>query len=165
MVTFLFLTYLALGVANVQQILHPTLRLYSRIPYREVARDAVILAEARDLRKIAVSRHTLNALSIERYLRPLLRSGQTMIFLDPKPTCASFPHGVFLYIHLMAEDGDASDPIKACKNNGLVRYTVLKKYVDLNDFDYNSLWQSSLNDKAPGSRYAVRIAQVWVSPD
>jgi hypothetical protein len=169
MVTFLFATYLALGVANVQQILHPTLRLYSRIPYREVARDAVILAEARDLRKIAVSRHTLNALSIERYLRPLLRSGQSMIFLDPKPTCASFPHGVFLYIHLMAEDGDASDPIKACNTNGLVRYTVryvvLKKYVDLNDLDYNSLWQSSLNDKALGSRYAVRIAQVWVSPD
>ncbi len=65
----------AVGLANLQQVVAPTLRLYSQIPYPAIARDAVAAASERQLPQIAISRHTLNALSVERFARPHLAAG------------------------------------------------------------------------------------------
>jgi hypothetical protein len=160
--TVLSLSLFAIGLANLQQVLSPTIRIYSRIPYQEVAKDAVELATARNLDTIVVSRHTLNALSIERYLRPQLRAGQQIRFLKAKPSCASYPEGEFLYVQLMPEDGESSDPRVYCKDRSNLKVEDIKQYVSFDELGYNSLWSSSLRDKADGAGYGVRIAAVNV---
>jgi len=160
--TVLSLSLFATGLANLQQVLSPSVRIYSRIPYQEVAKDAVELATARNLDTIVVSRHTLNALSIERYLRPQLQAGQQMRFLKAKPSCASYPEGEFLYVQLMPEDGESSDPRVLCKDRGNLQVEDIKQYVPFEELGYNQLWRSSLRDKADGAGYGVRIAAVGV---
>lgn len=160
--TVLSLALLAVGIANLQQVINPTMRIYSLIPYQQVAKDAVELAEDKNLDTIVVSRHTLNALSIERYLRPRLRSGQQMMFLNAKPSCASYPKGDFLYIQLMPEDGESSDPRLYCSDRDNLQYEDIKKYVSFDKLGYNLLWSASLNDKAEGAGFGVRIAAVNV---
>jgi hypothetical protein len=160
--TVLSLSLFATGLANLQQVLSPSVRIYSRIPYQEVAKDAVELATARNLDTIVVSRHTLNALSIERYLRPQLQAGQQMRFLKAKPSCASYPEGEFLYVQLMPEDGESSDPRVLCKDRGNLQVEDIKQYVPFEELGYNQLWRSSLRDKADDAGYGVRIAAVGV---
>ncbi len=160
----LSLTLFSLGLANLQQVFDPTIRVYSRIPFPKVAADAVKLSAETDLDTIAISRHSLNALSIERYLRPRLQAGQQIVILDSKPTCASYPKGEFLYIHLMPEDGESSDPLLSCAGRAEVDYEAIRNYVNLDELGYNSLWESSLKDKTGTTNYGVRIARVNVGP-
>jgi hypothetical protein len=156
-------TLAAVGLANLQQALAPTLRLYSRIPYPAIARDAVATSAQRQIPLIVISRHTLNALSIERFARPLLAPSQQLRLLDSRPSCGSFPRGTFVYVQLMPEDGEDSDPLKACRG-GVARVEVepLTTYVRFEDLAYNRLWRSSLTDKAETSDAAARLALVTI---
>ena len=76
---------IAVALANLQQASFPTLRLYSGIPFAAISRDALAAAGDRNLATIAVSRHTLNALSLERFARPQLAASQRLRLLDVKP--------------------------------------------------------------------------------
>lgn len=138
---------LAVGLANLQQAVAPTLRLYSRIPYDAIARDALAAGRARDLPLIAVSRHTLNALSVERFARPLLSGSQELRLLNVKPDCAAFPRGRFVYVRLMPEDGEASDPRQACAGLARVEVETLRAYVPFAELAYNPLWVSNLKER------------------
>lgn len=154
---------IAVGLANLQQAIDPTLRLYSRIPYPSIARDALAAARERNLPTIAISRHTLNALSVERFARPRLSSDQELRLLDVKPDCASFPRGTFVYVQLMEEDGEASDLIQACRGLAQVRVEELRSYVKFADLAYNPLWRSNLNDRGEAA-VAARLWIVTIAP-
>lgn len=138
---------IAVGLANLQQALAPTLRLYSRIPYPAIARDALAAASERQLPLIALSRHTLNALSVERFARPQLAPGQELRLLAVRPDCAAFPRGRFVYVQLMPEDGEDSDPRKACAGQARVEVERLRTYVDFGDLGYNPLWGANLQER------------------
>ena len=49
-----------------------------------------------------------------RIARSLLAPSQRLRLLDVKPVCNSFPRGTFVYVQLMAEDGEDSDPQRLC---------------------------------------------------
>ena len=134
----------AVGLANLQQVMSPTPRLYSHIPHPAIARDAVAAASERQLRLIAISRHTLNALSVERFARPHLAAGQDLRLLVVHPDCAAFPRGTFVYVQLMQDDGEHSDPRRACAGQAQVKVQTLRTYVDVADLAYNHLWASNL---------------------
>ncbi|MEB3334057.1 MAG: hypothetical protein VKP70_03640 [Cyanobacteriota bacterium] len=138
---------IAVGLANLQQVVAPTLRIYSRIPYATIARDAVSAARERRLPLIAISRHTLNALSVERHGRTRLTGSQELRLLDSHPVCASFPRGTFVYVQLMPEDGEHSDPRRACAGQEPVAVEVLRSYVSFAELAYNPLWVSNLKDR------------------
>lgn len=152
----------AVGLANLQQALVPTLRLYSRIPYTRIAADAVEAGRDQGLSRIVVSRHTLNALSVARFARPLLSGNQTLELLASKPDCSSYPRGRFLYVQLLPEDGEASDPAEACAGITTVHSRTLRTYVPLEQLGYNRLWASNLSDKADTSASAARLLLVSV---
>ncbi|MFN9645168.1 MAG: hypothetical protein ACK6BG_08640 [Cyanobacteriota bacterium] len=153
---------IAVGLANLQQALEPTLRLYSRIPYPTIAREAVAAARARQLPLIAVSRHTLNALSVERFGRPLLRGSEELRLLSVKPDCAAFPRGRFVYVQLMPEDGEASDPEEACAGQATVAVETLRVYVPFAELGWNPLWQGNLRERGEGGAGA-RLRLVTIS--
>jgi hypothetical protein len=153
---------LAVGLANLQQAVAPTLRLYSRIPYAAIAREALAAARARDLPLIAVSRHTLNGLSVERFARPLLTGSQELRLLAVKPDCAAFPRGRFVYVQLMPEDGEASDPGEACAGQASVAVETLRAYVPFAELAYNPLWVSNLRDRRQAGA-AARLLVVTIS--
>jgi hypothetical protein len=134
-------------LANLQQAIFPTLRLYSRIPFAAIARDAIAAAGDRNLATIAVSRHTLNALSVERFARPQLAPSQRLRLLDSEPVCASFPRGTFVYVQLMAEDGEDSDPRRICGEGVAVQVETLRSYVPFAELGYNRLWEANLKDR------------------
>jgi hypothetical protein len=138
---------IAVGLANLQQAIFPTLRLYSRIPFAAIARDAIAAAGDRNLATIAVSRHTLNALSVERFARPQLAPSQRLRLLDSEPVCASFPRGTFVYVQLMAEDGEDSDPRRICGEGVAVQVETLRSYVPFAELGYNRLWEANLKDR------------------
>ena len=154
---------LAVGLANLQQALAPTLRLYSRIPYAAIARDAVAAARARDLPLIAVARHTLNGLSVERFARPLLAGSEELRLLAVKPDCAAFPRGRFVYVQLLAEDGEASDPEEACAGQAMVAVETLQSYVPFAELGWNPLWQGNLRERGEATAGA-RLRLVTISP-
>lgn len=152
---------LAVGLANLQQAVAPTLRLYSRIPFPVIARHAVAAAHDRQLSLIAVSRHTLNGLSVERFARPLLAQGQELRLLAVRPDCAAFPRGTFVHVQLLPEDGEDSDPARACAGQAVVTVDTLRTYVDLAALAYNSLWASNLQDRGEaGSAAQVRVVTI-----
>lgn len=138
---------IAVALANLQQAIFPTLRLYSRIPFGAIARDAVAAAGDRNLATIAVSRHTLNALAVERFARPQLVASQQLHLLDSKPVCASFPRGTFVYVQLMEEDGEDSDPRRICGEGVAVQVETLRAYVPFAELGYNRLWDGNLKDR------------------
>lgn len=154
---------IAVGLANLQQAVAPTLRLYSRIPFPTIARDAVAAARDRQLPLIAVSRHTLNALSVERFARPELAAGQELRLLAVRPTCADFPRGTFVYVRLMPEDGEDSDPRRACAGQAEVTVEPLRAYVDFAELAYNPLWASNLKDRGEGAA-AAELLIVTIPP-
>ncbi|MEB3155860.1 MAG: hypothetical protein VKO26_00280 [Cyanobacteriota bacterium] len=157
---------LALGLANLQQALDPTLRLYSRIPYPAIAREAVAAASARQLPLIAVSRHTLNGLSVERFARPLLTGSQELRLLAVKPVCADFPRGRFLYVQLMPEDGEDSDPARACAGQVRVEAQTLRDWVPFAELGYNRLWSANLQDRgAAGVAARLRLVTIGGGAD
>jgi hypothetical protein len=143
---------IAVGLANLQQAIGPTLRLYSRIPYPAIARDAVAAASDRQLPLIALSRHTLNGLSVERFARPRLAAGQELHLLAVRPICADFPRGTFVYVQLMPEDGEDSDPRRACAGQAEVTVERLRSYVDFTELSYNPLpdYPARSAQSAPG---------------
>lgn len=155
---------IAVGLANLQQALHPTLRLYSRIPYPTIAREAVAAARARQLPLIAVSRHTLNGLSVERFGRPLLTGSEELRLLSVKPDCAAFPRGRFIYVQLMPEDGEASDPLEACAGQATVSVAAetLRVYVPFAELGWNPLWRGNLRERGEGGAGA-RLRLVTIS--
>lgn len=153
---------IAVGLANLQQALAPTPRLYSRIPYPTIAREAVAAARARDLPLIAVSRHTLNGLSVERFARPLLTGSEELRLLAVKPDCAAFPRGRFVYVQLMPEDGEASDPEEACRGQGTVAVETLRAYVPFAELGWNPLWQGNLRERGEGGA-AARLRVVTIT--
>jgi hypothetical protein len=147
LVLLLWSCLIAVALANLQQAIFPTLRLYSRIPFAAIAKDAVAAADDRNLATIAVSRHTLNALSLERFARPQLAPSQQLHLLDSKPVCNSFPRGTFVYVQLMEEDGDDSDPRRICGEGMAVQVETLRAYVPFAELDYNRLWEGNLKDR------------------
>jgi hypothetical protein len=153
---------IAVGLANLQQALDPTLRLYSRIPYPAIAREAVAAARARQLPLIAVSRHTLNGLSVERFARPLLTGSEELRLLAVKPDCAAFPRGRFVYVQLMPEDGEDSDPARACAGQARVAVETLRGWVPFADLGYNPLWVANLQDRGAAG-VAARLRLVTIS--
>ena len=153
---------LAVGLANLQQALAPTPRLYSRIPYATIAQDALAAARARDLPLIAVSRHTLNGLSVERFARPLLTGSEELRLLAVKPDCAAFPRGRFVYVQLMPEDGEASDPSEACAGKAWVAEETLRAYVPFAELAYNPLWVANLKERGEAGA-AARLLLVTIS--
>jgi hypothetical protein len=150
---------IALALANLQQVLFPTLRLYSRIPFAAIARDALAAAGDRNLATIAVSRHTLNALSLERFARPQLAPSQRLRLLDGRPVCDSFPRGKFVYVQLMAEDGEDSDPRRICGEGVAVQVETLRTYVPFAELGYNRLWNGNLQDRGEA---AARLQLVTI---
>jgi hypothetical protein len=150
---------IAVGLANLQQAIVPTLRLYSRIPFAAIATDALAAAHDRNLATIAVSRHTLNALSVERFARPQLAASQRLRLLDVRPVCASFPRGTFVYVQLMPEDGEDSDPRRLCGEGVAVRVETLRSYVSFAELGYNRLWDGNLKDRGEA---AARLQLVTI---
>jgi hypothetical protein len=150
---------IAVALANLQQAIFPTLRLYSRIPFAAIARDAIAAAGDRNLATIAVSRHTLNALSVERFARPQLAPSQRLRLLDGKPVCNSFPRGTFVYVQLMAEDGEDSDPQRICGEGVAVQVESLRAYVPFAELGYNRLWNGNLKDRGEA---AARLQLVTI---
>jgi hypothetical protein len=150
---------IAVALANLQQALFPTLRLYSRIPFAAIARDALAAAGDRNLATIAVSRHTLNALSLERFARPQLAPSQRLLLLDGRPVCDSFPRGKYVYVQLMAEDGEDSDPRRICGEEVAVRVETLGTYVPFAELGYNRLWNGNLKDRGEA---AARLQLVTI---
>ena len=144
---WLWACLVAVGLANLQQAVAPTLRLYSRIPYPAIAQDAVAAARDRGLPLIALSRHSLNALSVERFARPRLANDQELRLLDVRPDCASFPRGTFVYVQLTPEDGEDSDPVRICADQTPVQVQTLRTYVDRDALAYNRLWLANLKGK------------------
>ena len=49
-----------------------------------------------------------------RIARPQLAASQRLRLMDVKPVGNSFPRGTFVYVQLMAEDGEESDPQRLC---------------------------------------------------
>lgn len=157
---------IAVGLANLQQAIDPTLRLYSRIPYQAIAREAVAAARARQLPLIAVSRHTLNGLSVERFARPLLTGAQELRLLAVKPDCADFPRGRFVYVQLMPEDGQDSDPGRACAGRAEVAVETLRDWVPFADLGYNPLWAANLQERgAAGVAARLRLVTIGKRAD
>lgn len=147
LVLLLWSCLIAVGLANLQQALVPTLRIYSRIPFAAIARDALAASRDRNLSTIVVSRHTLNALSVERFARPQLVESQRLRLLDVRPVCTSFPRGTFVYVQLMPEDGEDSDPRRICGEGVAVRVDMLRSYVSFAELGYNRLWDGNLNNR------------------
>ena len=156
----LTLGLLSIGAFNLWEAVFPTLRLYSRIPYQQIAHDALASARQGKIDLIVISRHTLNALSVDRYLRPAADSEIEVMLADPRPTCGSFPGKRFVYVQLMPEDGEASDPVEACKDIRKVEIQNIKNYVAFESLGYNRLWIGSLADKAGSSSFAARLLNV-----
>jgi hypothetical protein len=154
---------IAVGLANLQQAMAPTLRLYSRIPYAAIAREARDASRARHLPLIVVSRHTLNGLSVARFARPLLTGSEELRLLPVKPDCASFPRGRFLQVQLMPEDGEASDPRQACAGLARVEVETLRAWVPFAALAYNPLWASNLRDRGEPGASAARLQVVTIS--
>jgi hypothetical protein len=151
---------IAVALANLQQASFPTLRLYSRIPFAAITRDAIAAAAGdRSLATIAVSRHTLNALSLERFARPQLAPSQQLRLLDGRPVCNSFPRGTFVYVQLMAEDGEDSDPRRICGEGVAVQVETLRAYVPFAELGYNRLWNGNLKDRGEA---AARLQLVTI---
>jgi hypothetical protein len=150
---------IAVGLANLQQAIFPTLRLYSRIPFAAIAKDAIAAAGDRNLATIAVSRHTLNALALERFARPQLAPSQRLRLLDVRPVCGSFPRGTFVYVQLMEEDGEDSDPRRICGEGVAVQVERLRSYVPFAEFGYNRLWDGYLKDRGEA---AARLQLVTI---
>ena len=150
---------IAVGLANLQQATFPTLRLYSRIPFADIARDALAAAGDRNLATIAVSRHTLNALALERFARPQLAPSKRLRLLDVRPVCASFPRGTFVYVQLMEEDGENSDPRRICGEGVAVQVETLRSYVPFAELGYNRLWDGYLKDRGEA---AARLQLVTI---
>ena len=159
LVLLLWSCLIAVALANLQQVLFPTLRLYSRIPFAAIARDAIAAAGDRNLATIAVSRHTLNALSLERFARPQLAPSQQLRLLDVKPVCNSFPRGKFVYVQLMEEDGEDSDPQRLCGEGVAVQVETLRTYVPFGELGYNRLWDGNLKDRGEA---AARLQLVTI---
>ena len=159
LVLLLWSCLIAVGLANVQQAFFPTLRLYSRIPFAAIARDALAAAGDHTLATIAVSRHTLNALSVERFARPQLAESQRLRLLDGRPVCASFPRGSFVYVQLMPEDGEDSDPRRLCDERVAVQVETLRSYVPFAELGYNRLWDGNLKDRGEA---AARLQLVTI---
>lgn len=150
---------IAVALANLQQAIFPSLRLYSRIPFAAIARDAVAAAGDHNLATIALSRHTLNALSVERFARPQLAESQRLRPLDVRPVCASFPRGKFVYVQLMPEDGEDSDPRRICGEGVAVRVETLRSYVPFAELGYNRLWYGNLKHRGEA---AARLQLVTI---
>jgi hypothetical protein len=150
---------IAVGLANLQQAILPTLRLYSRIPFAAIAQDALAAAGDRNLATIAVSRHTLNALALERFARPQLAPSQRLRLLDVRPVCGSFPRGTFVYVQLMEEDGEDSDPRRICGEGVAVQVETLRSYVPFAELGYNRLWDGYLKDRG---EVAARLQLVTI---
>ncbi len=150
---------IAVGLANLQQAILPTLRLYSRIPFAAIAQDALAAAGDRNLATIAVSRHTLNALALERFARPQLAPSQRLRLLDVRPVCGSFPRGTFVYVQLMEEDGEDSDPRRICGEGVAVQVERLRSYVPFAELGYNRLWDGYLKDRGEA---AARLQLVTI---
>jgi hypothetical protein len=159
LVLLLWSCLIAVAFANLQQAIFPTLRLYSRIPFAAIARDALAAAGDRNLTTIAVSRHTLNALSLERFARPQLAASKQLRLLDAKPVCNSFPRGTFVYVQLMEEDGEDSDPRRLCGEGVAVQVETLRAYVPFAELGYNRLWDGNLKDRGES---AARLQLVTI---
>ena len=159
LVLLLWSCLIAVALANLQKAILPTLRLYSRIPFAAIAKDAVAAAGDRNLATIAVSRHTLNALSVERFARPQLAESRRLRLLDVRPRCASFPRGTFVFVQLMPEDGEDSDPRRICGEGVAMQVETLRSYVPFAELGYNRLWDGNLKDRGEA---AARLRLVTI---
>jgi UDP-N-acetylmuramoyl-L-alanyl-D-glutamate--2,6-diaminopimelate ligase len=74
-------------------------------------------------------------------------TGQDLRLLDVRPDCAAFPRGTFVYVQLMPEDGEDSDPRRACAGKAQVEVETLRTYADFGELAYNPLWASNLKDR------------------
>ena len=103
---------------------------------------------------------------MERFARPLLSGGQELRLLAVKPVCASFPRGRFVFVQLMAEDGEDSDPGRACGGQARVEVEELRADVPFAKLATNPLWRFNLQDReALGAAARLRIVTLSEAAD
>jgi hypothetical protein len=52
-----------------------------------------------------------------------------------------------VYVQLMEEDGDDSDPRRICGEGMAVQVETLRAYVPFAELGYNRLWEGNLKDR------------------
>jgi hypothetical protein len=64
-----------------------------------------------------------------------------------------------VYVQLMAEDGEDSDPRRICGEGVAVQVETLRAYVPFAELGYNRLWNGNLKDRGEA---AARLQLVTI---
>jgi hypothetical protein len=140
-------------VVNFSQILSPTLHLYSVIPYKTIASEAIRLAQKEKINDIFLSANSLNSQSVKWYIEKnsnlevhvfLVSTGSEPELLNKKN---------FIFISHMGESNNFVD----YKTFSTDQQTAnVKTYIKLDDLPYNSLWKDEIKSRA-FQDYAISV--------
>lgn len=143
-----------------KEVIKPTLRLYNLIPYQQIAKDTLEVARKQEAKMILLSGNSLNAISIERYMKQQIRTPEKeeikIVILennDPKQV-AEYKTYPLIFISHMQENEEFMD-IKPFAMRLNKEFQEIKGYVDLQDLPYNLLWKKRITDRA-NQRYAIQ---------
>lgn len=148
-----------LVVVNLQQVITPTLRCYSLIPYRQVGLDALQFSQQHQNARIVLSDNSLNSLAIERYInqaRP--DNGAIVRRLPPNFTPEQVPAEPFVFVSHMHEQGQFVDVTRLVTEFKRPAQP-LQHYLPLDQLPFNSLWRHELVGRT-SQKYA--ISTYWV---
>lgn len=148
-----------LVVVNMQQVITPTLRCYSLIPYRQVGLDALQFSQHHQNARIVLSDNSLNSLAIERYINQARSAnGPIVQRLAPNFTPEQVPPQPFVFVSHMHEQGQFVDVTRLATE--LKRPAQpLQNYLPLDQLPFNSLWRNELVGRT-SQKYA--ISTYWV---
>lgn len=130
-------------IINLQQVFQPTLRVYSMIPYRQIALDCLTIAKQQNIHNIVISAHTLNSLSIQRYVQQEAGSDFVSALLPVEYDSSSLPPNPFIFVSHMHESQLFIDVQKFQQDFGR-KVTNAKNYIDLEQLPFNSLWRNEI---------------------
>lgn len=141
------LVVIGMVIINIKEVVQPTLRLYSMIPYEEIASDVIKQSQVNDVKTIILSNNSLNTKSIEYFLNKKLESTSinlTILFWNPKLDMPAIP--LIFVSHLEENEEFTSRKTLAKKWN--LTPEKLQGYIKIERLPYNFLWRQRISDRA-----------------
>ena len=160
-----FIGTMSLGLLlliNLQQAIHPTLRLYNLIPYEEIARDIIHYSKTQNINRVFMSDRSLNTLSIELYLQqgdhPENINVNRVNTVELMRSIRELETNRFLFVSHLQENNDFVNLEKIVPGQA----QLLKGYIALEELPYNRIWKQRILDR--GSQpYAIQLYTVSVT--
>lgn len=129
--------------SSLLQVIQPTLRFYSLIPYKSVASETLKLAQTENTNHILLTDNSLNQLSIRRYIDKSKSSRIQTMFM-PTKLGAVLPDSFILVSHL----GESRNFFNVKKLEKKYQVRPAKKYIELASLPFNSVRKTQIKDRA-----------------